>query len=57
MAEGWRLLDELGLVLDSDPRKMSQAGQLHSSAQGPAAAAPAAPETDDGEDEDADEEE
>lgn len=30
MARDWELLDELGLVLDSDPRKMTQAGQLQS---------------------------
>lgn len=40
------LLDKLGLILDSDPRKMTQAGQLHGSLNG--AAEP------DGEDEDND---
>lgn len=35
MAEDWKKLDKLGLILDSDPRKMTQAGQ----AQGTPAAA------------------
>jgi lambda family phage portal protein len=29
MAEDWKRVDQLGLVFDSDPRKMTQAGQLH----------------------------
>ncbi len=40
MAADYKKLDDLGLVLDSDPRKMTQAGQAQSSGQ--AAAAPAA---------------
>lgn len=32
MAADWRKLDRLGLILDSDPRKMTQAGQLQGSA-------------------------
>lgn len=29
MAADWKLVDKLQLILDSDPRKMTQAGQLH----------------------------
>jgi lambda family phage portal protein len=29
LAADWKLIDDLGLVLDSDARKMTQAGQLH----------------------------
>ncbi len=41
MASDNKKLDDLGLVLDSDPRKMTQAGQL----QGMAATAPTTPPT------------
>lgn len=42
MADGWKLLDELGLVLDCDPRRMSQQGILHPNVPSPVAEKPAA---------------
>ena len=39
MADDWKKVDQLGLVLDSDPRKMTQAGQTQAAAA-PVAGAP-----------------
>jgi lambda family phage portal protein len=44
MARDNKELDKLGLILDSDPRQMTQAGQLQGKAS-PSAAAPAMPTT------------
>jgi len=33
MSSGNKLLDEKGLIFDSDPRRMSQAGQTQQSAE------------------------
>lgn len=48
LADDFERLDELGLVLDCDPRKMTQAGQLHAAMGGgePAAVAGAGAEED-----------
>lgn len=42
LADDWKLADRLGLILDSDPRKTTQAGQIQGVAE-PKPAAPAAP--------------
>lgn len=49
LANDFKLLDKLGLVLDSDPRKMTASGQFQS-----APASPAPPEDDEGDEPDPD---
>ena len=46
MAADYQKLDDLGLVLDSDPRKMTQAGQAQGKTSNDATSDPAAAETD-----------
>jgi lambda family phage portal protein len=43
LANDFSILDELGLVLDCDPRRMTQAGQLHANVKSPVAEDPPPP--------------
>ena len=43
LADDFSILDKLGLVLDCDPRRMTQAGQLHANVKSPVAEDPPPP--------------
>jgi capsid protein len=52
MADDWKRVDKLGLVLDCDPRRVTQAGQLHQNVPSPVAEEPPVEPAPDGEEED-----